>query len=425
MLTVKDGYLYENSKPFFWLADTAWLLYENLDEAQAEIYIRNRAELGFNVLQTVLFYSLPDKQGITDGMPVRGKDVFGKEYFGFVQKVFDIAQKYKMYIALLPCWGSYVKKGILKTQDIPRFTDFLTKHFSHNQNLVWVLGGDVKGDINLELFNAFGNVLKEKDKKHLVTFHPFGRTFSARWFNEEGWLDFNMFQSGHRRYDQKTLNAWDDYTATYYGEDNWKYVEERKNFKTKKPCLDAEPSYEGIVQGLHDKTQPYWEACDVRRYAYWSVFEGACGFTYGNNAIIMFYSKDLPFEVYGVREDWKEALHAEGSGQMQCLKTLMNSVDFVNGEPRTDLLLSAQGEKYKRVSVFAGKDYLFAYTYTGGEFVLSLEHFNGKTVEGYWLNPASGAKSYIGTFKGSGSKSFRPVKRREFSNDWVLILKNI
>ena len=81
MLTVKDGYLYENSKPFFWLADTAWLLYENLDEDKAEEYIRNRAELGFNVLQTVLFYSLPDGVGITDGMPVKGKDIFCKIHF--------------------------------------------------------------------------------------------------------------------------------------------------------------------------------------------------------------------------------------------------------------------------------------------------------------------------------------------------------
>lgn len=39
-----------------------------------------------------------------------------------------------------------------------------------------------------------------------------------------------------------------------------------------KPTLDAEPSYEWILQGLHDNTQPYWKAKQVRRYAYWSVF---------------------------------------------------------------------------------------------------------------------------------------------------------
>ena len=36
-----------------------------------------------------------------------------------------------------------------------------------------------------------------------MTFHPRGRTTSATWFNDREWLDFNMFQSGHRRYGQR------------------------------------------------------------------------------------------------------------------------------------------------------------------------------------------------------------------------------
>ena len=35
----------------------------------------------------------------------------------------------------------------------------------------------------------------------------------------------DRFQSGHRRYDQCNLGAWDDTgNPSYYGEDNWKYV---------------------------------------------------------------------------------------------------------------------------------------------------------------------------------------------------------
>jgi hypothetical protein len=51
--------------------------------------------------------------------------------------------------------------------------------------------------------------------------------------------------------------------------------------------LDGEPSYEGIPQGLHDPTQPLWTDADARRYAYWSVFAGACGHTYGDNAVLL------------------------------------------------------------------------------------------------------------------------------------------
>lgn len=58
--------------------------------------------------------------------------------------------------------------------------------------------------------------------------------------------------------------------------------------KPAKPVLDGEPSYEWVVQGLHDKKQPYWKAADVRRYAYWNVFAGAAGHTYGHNSIMQF-----------------------------------------------------------------------------------------------------------------------------------------
>ena len=36
---------------------------------------------------------------------------------------------------------------------------------------------------------------------------------------------------------------------------------------------------------LHDPSEPYWTAKHVRRYAYWSVLTGACGHTYGDNAL--------------------------------------------------------------------------------------------------------------------------------------------
>ena len=44
MLTInenKRGFL-RDGKPFFWLGDTAWLLFKNLTDAEIEIYLRNR-----------------------------------------------------------------------------------------------------------------------------------------------------------------------------------------------------------------------------------------------------------------------------------------------------------------------------------------------------------------------------------------------
>lgn len=42
-----------DGKPFFWLGDTAWELFHRLNREEAEMYLKNRAEKGFTVIQAV------------------------------------------------------------------------------------------------------------------------------------------------------------------------------------------------------------------------------------------------------------------------------------------------------------------------------------------------------------------------------------
>ena len=70
-----------------------------------------------------------------------------------------------------------------------------------------------------------------------------------------------------------------------------------------KPTLDAEPIYEGIPHGLHDTLAARWTANDVRRYAYWSVFAGACGYTYGHNSVMQFHKAGEKTGAYGAHEN--------------------------------------------------------------------------------------------------------------------------
>lgn len=421
-LSVKGKYIYKGDKPFFVLADTAWLLFDKLEDKEIELYYKNRRGLGFNTIFAVAVYSDPRFE-TQDGMPHGNKDINSLDYWNAISRNIDVAEKYGLYVALLPAWGSFVKKGYINRDNVQKYADFLGDFFKDKQNLIWVIGGDVRGDANFEVFDTLGGTLKRYNPERLITYHPFGRTGSYLWFNDCQWLDFNTFQSGHRRYDQLKLNVWDDSASDEdsFGEDNWRYVVKNFSYAQPKPCMDSEPSYEGIVQGLHDFSQPYWEARDVRRYAYWSVFEGACGFTYGNNAVIQFYRQGER-RAYGVRETWLEGLHACGGSQMQYLKSIMESVDFVNGEAHPEYVLN-QGEKYHRTSVFAGRDFVLCYNYCADTIELCLKDYIGRTFDAYWINPENGSRSYINTFLcGEGELNFSPTPRHELSNDWVLAL---
>ena len=41
----------------------------------------------------------------------------------------------------------------------------------------------------------------------------------------------------------------------------------------------------------------------------------------------------------------------------------------------------------------------------------------------YFVNPENGSMSYINTFCGQNTLELRPVRRRELSNDWLILFE--
>lgn len=422
----------EAGDPFFWLGDTGWLLFSKLNREEAETYFTNRKEKGFNVIQVMLIHDLRnevniygdsalinqqiDKPLVTEGNSP--DDSIQYDYWDHVEYLVDLANEKGLYMAMVPVWGSNVKGGHVTQQQAKEYTQWLAARFGEKSNVIWMNGGDIKGSDSTEIWNTNGQTLHELCPDQLITFHPFGRTQSSTWFQNEEWLDFNMFQSGHRRYDQDT-------TDLAYGEDNYKYVLADYGKAPAKPTLDGEPSYEGIPQGLHDTLQPRWTDADVRRYAYWSVFAGACGFTFGHNAIMQFHKSTDKNPAYGVKEAWHEAMNAPGASQMIYLKQLMLSVSFFDRVPAQEIIGGTNGEKYDFVIATKGNNFAFIYTCNGTNFNIDLEKLPFKNVKAQWYNPRNGEYSEIETYMIQGEVLFDPPGGKQSGNDWVLVLKPI
>jgi hypothetical protein len=414
-------YLVNGETPFFWMGDTAWLLFHIPDIEDTRIYLQNRRDKGFNVIQAVLVretaknalldndFSRPDKEGA---------------FWRHIDAVLDMADDLGLYMGLLPCWGSMVKRGLLRPDNAAAYGEFLADRYGDRKNVIWILGGDIRGDQNGEVWPILAESIKKRAPAQLMGYHPFGRTSSSLWFDQAGWLDFNMFQSGHRRYDQKILQEWDDNAVKeeWFGEDNWRYVLRDHAASVCRPTLDGEPSYEQIPQGLHDPAQPYWQDHDVRRYAYWAVLEGACGHTYGHNAIMQFHREGAGPGSYGVNSTWKEALHHPGSGQMAHLVSLMNSVHFIQARAAQELVRE-NGEAYNRVSALMGEDFALLYSYCGEAFGLELGKTGWNSADSWWFDPAAGVYSYLGRCGCGGYTSFVPPRKPAGQNDWVLLLR--
>lgn len=392
---------HENGKPFFWMGDTGWLLPEKLDQSEAAYYLQGARDAGFNVVQVQTIngvpamnvygqYSHPDGW---DFSKINKKGVYG--YWDHMDYIIKQAEKNGIYIAMVPIWGGLVKAGLMSVKDAQAYGKFLAERYKDSPNIIWFMGGDVKGDINPDQWNAMAHAIKSIDKNHLMSYHPFGRTSSTKWFHNADWLDFNMFQSGHRRYDQ--IRGDGDPAEAAVAEDNWRYVEEGLSRTPRKPIFDAEPSYEEIPQGLHDPSQPWWKAPDVRRYAYWSVFAGSFGHTYGHNSIMqMLKPGQLP--AYGAKKTWIEAMKDPGYNQMKHLKNLMLAFPFFERVPDQSIIAGENGKRYERLAATRGNDYLLVYNYTNRPMEIDLTKISGAKKNVWWYSPVDGSLRYAGEF---------------------------
>ncbi|HEY8499386.1 MAG TPA: glycoside hydrolase family 140 protein [Clostridia bacterium] len=434
LLSENKRYLmHESGKPFFWLGDTAWMLFQKLNLDETALYIKNRAQKGFNVIQAVIIHQITDAnaygesalydESITNTFVNKSPDLNHEHsYWNHIDKVLDMAEEAGLYMGLLPVWGSIVDRGYLNKDNVVEYGTWLAKHFRSRKNVIWILGGDIKGDKNFDIWDTLGNTIKSHNPESLMTFHPFGRTQSSYWFHNVQWLDFNMFQSGHRRYSQKMRADEEEDKNLHIGQDNWRYVMNDYQKIPIKPTLDGEPSYESIPQGLHDPAQPYWNADDVRRYAYWSVFAGSCGHTYGHNAVMQMHKPDSGKGSYSVREYWYDALDAEGAKQMHHLKDLMLSVPYFERVPDQSLIAGDVGEKYDRLLATRGQSYLFVYTFTGRSIRLNMGKITGDRVYAWWFDPKTGEMQKAGEYDNKGIMEFTPPENKNSCPDYVLIL---
>ncbi len=429
-LVVSDEHRYlkhADGTPFFWLGDTAWLLPEKLTREEVLLYLDKCAAAGFNVIQIQTVNDVPTanvygESSHPDGYDFSQVDAAGRNgYWGHMDYIVREAEKRGIYVGMVCIWGGLVKNGKMNLEQAEAYGRFLAERYKDAPNIVWIMGGDIAGNHTPEIWHKLARTIKSIDRSHLMTYHPFGRSTSALWFHDAEWLDFNMFQSGHRRYGQKkTPDEVYPVVGDFQEEDNWRYVEKSLSFKPLKPCIDGEPSYENIPEGLHDGSKGYWGAADVRRYAYWSVFAGSFGHTYGHNAIMQF-RRPGDAAAYDAYQYWFEGLEDPGYNQMKYLKRLMLAFPFFERVPAQDALVHNDGVRYDRISATRGKDYLLAYTFTAAPIRVDFRKIAGKRKNVWWYLPETGRLEYVGQFP-DGIHTFRYDISYRSGNDQVLIV---
>lgn len=416
----------EDGTPFFWLGDTAWELFHRLNREDAEYYLKTRSQQGFTVIQAVALAEfdgirianaygrkplLKNENGEYDpSLPDVSSDTDDYDYWDHVDYIIDKAAEYGLYIGLLPTWGDKINQGwgkgpeIFSKENSFEYGKWLGQRYKERNNIIWVLGGDrpLLTSRHFDIVNSMAKGLKEGDGgRHIMTFHPLGEHSSTYHVHDEDWLDFNMIQSGHRR-----VNI-----------ENYKMVTEDYNRLPTKPTFDAEPCYEDHPIGFNP-VNGYFDDADVRKAAYWAVFAGGLGHTYGHHCI---WSMRTEIEPYFIM-DWKTALFRPGAKQMKHLRSLMESVSFLDRVPDQELIAeNYDGANHLRAT--RGADYGLIYSPSGLKIKVNMGILQGDSVEAQWYDPRTGEYVYIDRYENKGVLDFLPPSSGR-GHDWVLVIKS-
>jgi len=434
--------LLRDGKPFFYLCDTAWDLFLRLTREDADFYLKNRKEKGFNVVMAILIGEMPhqDELNAYGEPPLIDKDPAhpNEKYFRHVDDIVKKANAMGLVVAIAPAWSNWMYKNVgrgphpFDADKARAFGEYVGRRYRHS-DVIWVLGGDSNPEGYEEILRAMATGLDEGDgdRDLLITFHGVKigapmppdnlyhlRFGSAQLVGSESWLDFHGAYSGHQ---------WDYPT--------YRHIAQARATKPARPVIDLEPCYENHPYhpdgSMFHASPEKWDgktrgtAALVRRQAYWALLAGAAGHTYAANDVWQFYdpARPNPKPAYKGNTDWRKAVDFPGAAQMGIMRRLFESRPWQILVPDESVLSGAPDGTKDHVQAARADDgsFLFAHLPRGGSITIALNKIAGKTTQTHWFNPREGTATPIGEFPCSGTLRFEAPSAGE-ENDWVLVL---
>ena len=103
----------------------------------------------------------------------------------------------------------------------------------------------------------------------------------------------------------------------------------------------------------------------VRQRAWWDVFSGACGHTYGNHSVWQMYAPGRK-PINGPLLYWNEAILRPGAAQMQYVRALIEARPYLSRVPDLSLVLDPLSGS-DRIAATRGDGYALVYSAQGAD----------------------------------------------------------
>ncbi len=429
----------EQGDPFFYLADTNWTMPQRLKWDDAIYLMQMRKSQGFTATQIValdperddLMRDPSGNQALLSG----NLETPNEKYFQYLDALIEAAEKIGLYVLLLPVWGQLVVgenwggkvfPKVVTEDNSYEFGKWIGKRYAHKKHIIWCLGGDRqpihKGTDYRNLWRKMAEGLAEGVtgvqvawnkpsqawSELLITYHTCYEMETGEystmsyWTAEDAWISFIALQSGHGLKTQ-----------------SFNVVQKEVQREPRKPVIDIEPAYERMPMNW-PKFFPLHGDSIVRNRAYWAIFSGAAGHTYGHASVWCSISEKETNEV--LVATWFQALSHPGATQIGLARRLAEVFEFPRWIPdqavvghsvcQSDCLdthiQSVRDEK---------GEFILAYSTTGAEIEVNLASITGSQKTICWFNPRTGS-----LVSGIETTSNHIGLTTPSEEDWVLIV---
>jgi len=373
-------YLVEaQGNPFFWLGDTAWPLFVHYSREEAETYLVDRAQRGFNVVQTIFALGTSNNISAFEGTAPSPNPVGARpwdntpaepnpRFFDYAAELMERANQLGLYICVAPMWGYGVTNlHLFDEQNAYTYGCWLGQRFRDQPNIIWMNGCD-REPIGYEgIYSALAEGLRRGDEgSHLITYHPSGSRSSSYFWQSAAWLDFHMIQTWTRWYHIYQMVAAD------YG------------LTPTRPVILAEGAYE---DGPEYPTRPITPLL-VRRQAWWAWMAGGF-FTYGQN------------EMWRMEKGWLDTRNSLGAQHMTVFKQIATSRQWWDMIPDQSVFTygESSGRTLNTAMRNSSRTCIMVYLSEQTHFVLEMNRIATAQARATWVNPQTGETKPGGMYR--------------------------
>lgn len=409
----------ENGEPFVWIGETNWF-FAKLPPTTIDQILEKRSKQGF----TVMFVSCRESLYNGGGGP-GGINSPNEAWWSYLDDYIEKAEKKNLYVAITLGWWPIAKKN--SAGNLYNYGKRVGNRYKDSNNVIWLTLGESgshnrKGTIPDNKMSSLVNGIRDGDTGNkLLTIHAdYKRGTSIS--NDGDLCDFNNWQTSQwnaptdlARKGPKVGGGtvWDaityDYNKMYNGKP--------------KPTLDSEAKYENNKD--FGGATPF----TIRRRAYYTIFAGAFGHTYGAGGIW-----DGLNSGEGNSKDALGALNYHGAEDMGHLSSFLHGLgdNLLKMRPDQNIIKSHNPDSYDthiQASVAGDRSFTLVYSASDSPYTLDLTRLHSKGpskgLSAKWYNPRENTyqkdkgRPYNNTIS---NQEFDPPGDSGAGNDWILML---